>query len=146
MVGEKVSLADAEAAIEAVRQRWGPLSFSLLSPERDGDQARYICFMKADRRDIPGTEVAGVVEEALARNYHYAHARGLGQLGPTGVVVLDGDPTAVYRERLRQRGGKEGVIKMLPLDTEGGWLTVLAEVACEIPASHAMMTPSIRLG
>jgi hypothetical protein len=48
-------------------------------------------------------------------------------LEPAGVIVPEGDPTVAYRERQRQRGVKEGVMKVLPLDIEGGWSSVFKE-------------------
>ncbi len=124
MVGEKVDLSLAEEAISDAESRLSAsLSFAMLAPHRDErGGCGYICFaaLEDGGRDALW-ELAGLIETALQKGYHYRHARRLGQLRPLRVFELTGSPDAEYQARRTRDGIKRGDIKFLRLSCESGW-------------------------
>ena len=111
LVGEKLSEAFVAAALAAA----GASGFALLAPERD----RYVLYTDAA---APG--LAGRVDEALRANFHYDHARRLGQLG--AVEVVDAGPHAreAYVAASVANGQRLGDVKPAHLATTGGWARI----------------------
>jgi hypothetical protein len=124
LVGEKLHLAHIEglvrrsAAACSVR-----FNFALLAPERTQGGAGYVFFFSADPLpDARGLQAQ--LEQGLMENYHYRHARALGQLGPLRLYRTTGDPLRAYTQRVLAGGGGMGDIKLLALRTEPDWAEV----------------------
>ncbi len=120
-VGEKIDLALAEQAVAEARTQFGQgLGFMMLAPSEDGDGGcRYVCFADGDATDLD--TLADTIEDALNRNYHYRHARAIGQLKALRVFRLTGDPVAELHRHERARDRKPGDIKLLALSRDSGW-------------------------
>jgi hypothetical protein len=124
LCGEKLTLADAEAALEEARAVTGArFAFAMLVPEREGMAAGYDLLVQPP----PGTPVAGLeawasaVDESLQRNFHYLHARRLGQLRAVRARAISGDADRQYRAHLLKLGARHGDVKYPALRTEAGW-------------------------
>jgi len=122
--GEKLTRADAERALDEARAATGVrFSFAVLVPERQGEKAGYDLLVQP----TPGTPrslldtCAHVVETALQANFHYRHARRLGQLRPVRVRVIRGDADRQYRTHLLTLGARHGDVKYPVLRIETGW-------------------------
>ena len=83
--GEKLTLADAEAALDQASAATGlRFPFAVLVPERQGMEAGYdLLVQPPPATSLPrlGT-YANAVDAALQANFHYLHARRLRQLRP----------------------------------------------------------------
>lgn len=98
-------------------------AFAMLAPRREADRVRYVLyFTPAQGKKL--NRLASLLESGLRRNYHYAHARNLGQLAPAGLFPTEGDAEAAYRSFLASRGMKEGDIKPTPLHPDAVWDSV----------------------
>ena len=124
MCGEKLTQADAEAALDRACAATGVrFTFAVLVPERRGTTAGYDLLVKPP----PGTPAAcletyaNVVDTALQGNFHYLHARRLGQLRPVRVRVIRGDADRHYRAHLVKLGARHGDVKYPALRIEMGW-------------------------
>ncbi len=121
LVGEKIDERHAAEAIVRAEKKTGitPL-FSMLVPViyQDGT-----CGYKIHMEMEYGNEMhksydafAAAVELELRRNYHYAHARNIGQLKAAVACVVNG-AEALYRKECEQRGMKSGNVKYQALKT-----------------------------
>lgn len=108
LVGEKLSEAFVAGALAAA----GASGFALLAPEVD----RYVLYTDAV---APG--LADRVDEALRANFHYDHARRLGQLRPVEVVDAGPDAREAYVAASVDRGQRLGDVKPAVLATTSGW-------------------------
>ena len=122
--GEKLTLADAEAALDQARAATGMgFSFAMLVPERQGTEAGYDLLVQLPPDTPPASleTLANVVDTALHVNFHYLHARRLGQLRPARVRVIRGDADRQYRAHLLKLGARHGDVKYPVLRIEMGW-------------------------
>lgn len=121
-MGEKVSEADAAAAITAAIQQAGlQPSFAQLVPFQPAGTAApgydIVLDFAGDRREPTGTldAFAAAVEASLCEtNYHYRHARAMGQLRATRVVIEAGAAQA-HLVALSASGLRAGSLKILAL-------------------------------
>ena len=124
MCGEKLTLADAEAALDQAREATGArFAFAVLVPVRQGLEAGYDLLVQPPPGTPPsfiGT-CARAAETVLQNNFHYRHARGLGQLRPVRVRVVRGDADRQYRAHLLKLGARHGDVKYPALRIETGW-------------------------
>lgn len=129
LCGEKLSLADAEAALGCLQTATGMrFQFAMLAPDSSPNQLGYVLFFEPPSCAMPPdpTTFVDVVEEALQRNFHYRHARRLGQLHPVRLqAVIDG--AGQYRRHLLKQGARHGDIKFLPLRPGTNWARVFAK-------------------
>jgi hypothetical protein len=113
------SVADAFAACSIQP------SFFLLAPASGADRATYGLFI--DIGNITGEECRSLIdglEARLCENFHYAHCRRMGQLGPLQLFLIDasaGAPDEIFSREMQRRGIKLGDIKPAVLDRETGW-------------------------
>jgi hypothetical protein len=99
----------------------------MLAPDhREDDSLRYTFFLECGGTAAESlvTSWGQHVEAALCENYHYRHARNLGQLAAAGVFRIEQGGMGAYRERLLGRGTRAGDIKPVALSTEDGWGSV----------------------
>jgi hypothetical protein len=123
LVGEKLSETHVRSAVEsAIANSCNGCVFAMLSPERD--RSRYILYV--EMKTIDGQDKAvrlrDCVEKLLRENFHYDHARELGQLGNLECRLVTGNAYEIYEERCRSEGQKIGDIKGNYLDMRSGWL------------------------
>jgi hypothetical protein len=122
--GEKLTLADAEAALDQASAATGlRFPFAVLVPERQGMEAGYdLLVQPPPATPLPrlGT-YANAVDAALQANFHYLHARRLGQLRPVRARVIRGDVDRQYRAHLLKLGARHGDVKYPALRIEMGW-------------------------
>jgi hypothetical protein len=122
--GEKLTLADAESALDQARASTGVrFTFAFLAPERQGMEAGYNLLVQPSPGTPPAhlAACANTVEAALQDNFHYRHARRLGQLQPVRVRVIRGDADRQYRAHLLTLGVRHGDVKYPALRIEMGW-------------------------
>lgn len=125
--GEKLHLDHVQRALLQALAGGGlhPL-FALVAPtERSGAVPAYTLFIAANDASTAQLQAAGAaLEQLLEENFHYAHCRRLGQLGPLGIYRIApniGSPAAVYIEEMVRRGRRLGDIKPALLDRQPGW-------------------------
>jgi hypothetical protein len=98
-------------------------TFFLLAPHVFGTKTAYVLFL--DALMIPHPEaLMSEIESGLMQNFHYAHCRRLGQLGPAGLFQISrktSSPEAVFQQVMVSRGVKLGDVKMVPLDSHTEW-------------------------
>ena len=93
--------------------------FRLLAPQRSADPPYYILF--TPRTDISCT----LLDQALAANPHYAHARQAGQLDPVRIyVIANPDPDTLYLQHCVASGQHAGTVKSATLHRASGWENV----------------------
>ena len=121
--GEKLTLADAEAALaDAAAATAVRFPFAMLVPEYSNGAAGYELLVQPPA--APAADLAmcaRTVDEGLQRNYHYRHARRLGQLRPVEVRVILGDAERQYRAHLLRLGARHGDVKYPALRIEKDW-------------------------
>jgi hypothetical protein len=89
--------------------------FRMLAPCRETEPPHYILFVEQPC-------AAGLVDDALQSNPHYAHARKLGQLGPIRVFRTRGSsPEESYLRRCVELGQRAGTIKPTALHRADSW-------------------------
>jgi hypothetical protein len=123
LVGEKLHLSHVE---EVLRETVGPLEarvpFAMVAPGRQGSVAGYTLYVQAPADlGLDWGALAGRVEAGLCRNYHYLHARRLGQLNSLSVFRIEGDAVRAYRDRRVSAGARCGTVKVPALDPGLGW-------------------------
>jgi hypothetical protein len=126
LCGEKLTPADAEAALDEAASATGVrFGFAMLVPTCGQRRLGYTLLVQPGP-SAPAVDASAfglVIDEALQRNYHYRHARRLGQLRPAEVRVIRGDADRQYRARLLQLGARHGDVKYPALRTETDWPT-----------------------
>jgi len=128
VVGEKLHVAEAERALAECEREMGlSLAFALLAPEREGRQWRYVLHCEGLETGAPvASETLAVrLDETLSDNFHYRHARNLGQLGPL-VVHCIRDGVVKYRDRVTVKGARIGQVKLGLLHSETDWRAALS--------------------
>lgn len=123
LVGEKLSEAFVAGALAAA----GASGFALLAPEGD----RYVLYT-----DAPAPGLAGRVDAALRANFHYDHARRLGQLGAVAVVDAGRHAREAYVAASVARGQRLGDVKPAVLATTGGWARIFGAAGPTLDASR----------
>lgn len=124
LCGEKLTPADAEAALDEAAAATGVrFGFAMLVPTCWQKTLGYTLLVQHGPTDpaVDPRACGRVIDEALQRNYHYRHARRLGQLRPAEVRVIRGDADRQYRARLLQLGVRHGDVKYPALRTETDW-------------------------
>jgi hypothetical protein len=100
--------------------------FAMIAPWQNWERRGYRLFIQpVSATTFDADRVAAWVERELCRNYHYQHARNLGQLQPLDVMVLSGDARSAYLNYYEQRGIKRGDIKFFALGKELNWTSTL---------------------
>ena len=103
LVGEKIGQEDAERTL-------GACDAVFVSPVRpDTGQPYYAVFMPPGQRPSGATQ--RLAEAALRKNFHYAHARDLGQLAPARVYWLPGPLAELRQSAAGERGVGPGDVK-----------------------------------
>ncbi|MCX7010846.1 MAG: GH3 auxin-responsive promoter family protein [Kiritimatiellaeota bacterium] len=125
LVGEKLHLNHVERVLADAQSKLGlTLPFLMLAPAPTRNH--YLLFAQAMEADAT---LASLTDELLCENYHYAHARRLGQLDPVELRLVGGEATECYRQRRIREGRRPGDLKVFALHRETDWeATLLAGV------------------
>ncbi len=129
LCGEKLSEAHVERSIRhCLEANSIESSFRMLAPVDSGQGPLAYCLFLAiaDLEPAKASKLLEMLEIELARNYHYALCRSLGQLGKVRLFLIDQnrDHIGVFNREMNRRGIKLGEIKMTSLDSHQGWDTV----------------------
>jgi hypothetical protein len=122
-VGEKLHLEHVEAIVARIAAFYfkQPRFMVLVPSSHDGTRHYRLLVETGRREDAPDlAAVAAALEGELCRNYHYAHARQLGQLAAAAVIRLAPNAQARYQELMVRAGGIAGTIKCPALCTVPG--------------------------
>lgn len=131
-VGEKVHLEHAEAIVARIATDYFTQPrFMVLVPSSHGGARRYRLLVETgSREEAPDlSAVAAALEGELCRNYHYAHARQLGQLAAASVTRLAPNAQVRYQDFIVKAGGIAGTIKCPALCTVRGMEAHLVAVS-----------------
>lgn len=121
-VGEKLHIEHVENIIGNItRQYLHEPRFAMLVPSTDDNVRRYNLLIEThDGTNLDIQAVAASLESELCSNYHYAHARKLGQLQPATVTLLRPDAQDRYRNIMINKGTLAGTVKFPALCTALG--------------------------
>jgi hypothetical protein len=121
-VGEKLHLEHVEAVIGDIARRYlHEPRFAMLVPSAGDNAARYNLLLEASfHPDHDLHTVAAVLEAGLRNNYHYAHARELGQLDGAAVTLIAPDAKDRFRTFMIKKGALAGTVKYPALCTTVG--------------------------
>jgi len=121
-VGEKIHIEHIEKIISEVARQYFPSPrFAMLVPSTDNKNRRYnLLVEKNGNANLNLIAVAMSLESELCSNYHYAHARELGQLKPVVVTMVDSSTQNRYRNFMISKGAVAGTIKFPALCTVRG--------------------------
>lgn len=123
LVGEKLNARHIEDCIRSLEHAIGErFEFAMLAPVQRGSRIGYVLFVQTTGKSSPDLARAAILlEEQLIQNFHYRHARNLGQLEPVRIFQIDADADTTYRRRLIGQGMKAGDIKFQKLSTDPNW-------------------------
>lgn len=126
-VGEKLHIEHIDDIVRDVTRRYFRSSrFAMLVPSTDENSRRYNFIVESDDEKYPDMDaVETFLESELCRNYHYAHARSIGQLQPAAVTLVDLGARKRYRDFMISNGAIAGAIKFPSLCTVQGIETLL---------------------
>ncbi len=128
LVGEKLSAAFVQTALEQALRTGdvGEFGFLMLAPgPPDARPPHYNLFLQPTvAANAEEAIIADRLEQALCDNYHYRHARNLGQLDPVQPFPVRDDAFSVYQRHVCKTGVKAGDVKVPPLSTWNGWADV----------------------
>ena len=121
-VGEKLHIEHVDRIVNKICERhFDTPDFAMLFPSKDGDNLSYRLLVQEKAGCNPDTNAAAACLEAeLSKNYHYAHARRIGQLKAAGVALLGAEAQSMYRELMARRGAVAGTVKFPSLCSELG--------------------------
>lgn len=127
-VGEKINELQLSTTLQQLEHNIiGNTQFLLCSPEHDKmNRLQYTLFIASETDAHHFHEFARLLEESLMKNYHYQHARQLGQLDKVRIFRLhDGrQANEAYLARLMNDGKQLGQIKPAHIDKNLGWSSV----------------------
>ena len=119
--GEKLNEAQAARIIEsAFTARCLTPSFAMIACDTIGAVPNYVLYVEAAASEEELGGIGASIERALDENFHYRHARRLGQLGPLRVFAAR-NAEASYLAACMVRGQRAGDVKSVALDTRDGW-------------------------
>lgn len=147
LVGEKIGSTFAQTVIEKILDGTGLLPVTLLALNDAGrGRPGYVLLVEDEQCTLSETRkmlLAGRLERALCRHFHYELARSLGQLDIAHVACAPG-LRRIYGDLCRSAGMVEGNIKMEPLrHWRGDQPMVLLNL---LAASVSDSTPVLRPG
>ena len=119
--GEKLHEVQAARIIESAftARRLTP-SFAMLACDTSGDVPHYVLYVEAAASEDDLGGIAAAIDRALDENFHYRHARRLGQLGPLRAFAAR-NAEASYLAACMARGQRAGDVKHVALD-RSRWL------------------------
>lgn len=123
--GEKLDEAYVARVLREAFDRAGVApSFAMLACDDTLPRAAYVLYIDTMEPDNSLDQLAGCIEAALRRAFHYDYARRLGQLAPLRVFRAEGAGETYLNAAVRD-GQRVGDIKPLSLDRRTGWSQIL---------------------
>jgi len=121
-VGEKLHLEHVENVVGEITRRFLPQSrFAMLVPSTGSNGRRYNFLVEACENTNPDLNAVSMsLELGLCENYHYAHARKIGQLESVVVTLVGPEAQARYRSFMMKDGAIAGTVKFPALCTVSG--------------------------
>lgn len=101
-----------------------PVGYRFLAPCQCPGGWHYALFTGVG--EAPTEAQLAQLEVGLCQNFHYAHARHLGQLGPVRSIRAAGDLAERVRYHLARSGRRSGALKLPALRRETDWAETLA--------------------
>ncbi|MGA8220364.1 MAG: GH3 auxin-responsive promoter family protein [Candidatus Acidiferrales bacterium] len=118
LCGEKLNPAFVGSILaELLEERAFVSDFVMLAPSRRAG-LRYVLFLQGE---IVRPNLAGVLDDRLARNPHYAYCRRLGQLAAPQIFQIAGGAAECYLQRCVAQGQRAGAVKTVALHRLAGW-------------------------
>ncbi len=128
IVGEKLDEVHVRRVLERVfTEKSVSPGFTMLAPEPSDRGGHYVMFVELHSScdDTTAGQIRLRVDDALGENFHYRHAREVGQLGPLQLYRVGSDAASAYVSRCLEDGQRLGDIKPVTLDRRPGWGAVL---------------------
>jgi hypothetical protein len=124
LVGEKMDEHHVREILTSLSRTYPHgIAFQLLAPVKREACVFYALFLEraaANHCDL--ASIPSFIESQLEHNYHYLHARRLGQLSPLRLFLIrPGTGQATYLDHLQRRGQRLGDIKPGVLDSDLHW-------------------------
>jgi len=121
-VGEKLHLEHVEELLgEIIREYLQEPRFVMLVPSGTGQTRGYNLLLEPSDGVLPDVlSMVKALDFGLCRNYHYAHARELGQLKPANVTMVRPDARNRYLNFMTTQGALAGTVKFPALCTAAG--------------------------
>ncbi len=121
-VGEKLSIEHVEDIISNITSRYlHEPRFAMLVLSAGDNAARYNLLLEASScRDHDLRTIAVFLETGLRNNYHYLHARELGQLDEAAVTLIAPNAQDRFRDFMIKNGALAGTVKYPALCTTVG--------------------------
>jgi hypothetical protein len=133
--GEKLNEAHVAKVLATVFRELGvSASFAMLSYDAGNSSPRYVLYLETDASAEKLFQIAAYVEHGLLENFHYRHARDLGQLQRLRMFRAQ-DADFAYLSACVDRGQRAGDVKPLALDPRGGWTEKFRGHFVEEPAN-----------
>jgi hypothetical protein len=124
MVGEKLDGVHVHQTLESVLQKHEILSrFFLFAPHITEHAYQYTLYLETTEQlsDDKHKKVTSDIDSALKNNFHYRHARDLGQLLEPRLLRIRNNGSHAYYKRCLESGQRLGDIKPAILDSRTGW-------------------------
>lgn len=122
LYGEKVHELQAREILEKIKTEYCPdLKFIMMAPLKDKLNSYYVLYLESELSIKKEKEIGEVLENNLLKNFHYKHARKLGQLNNSRVFNIKQNGLLNFVERCENDGQKRGDIKHHPLDLRQDW-------------------------
>ncbi len=105
---------------KSLKQTSKLIDFMCFAPNY-GDEFKYILYISCSKSEnIDTKKIEENIEYELCNNYHYKHARNLGQIGKMGIVILDNSINYLdrYLTYMYNKGMKIGDIKPIIVSNE----------------------------
>ena len=123
--GEKLNEAYVANVLRDALARAGVCpAFAMLACDDTLPRPAYVLYIETQEPDDSLATLAGAIESALRRTFHYDYARRLGQLAPLQVFRSEGAGDAYLNAAVRA-GQRPGDVKPLALDRRTGWSQIL---------------------
>jgi hypothetical protein len=143
-VGEKLAEAHVAAALSATLGGTAEPRFAMIAPDDMAKLPGYTLYIEAEG-ELPAG-LAARLDDALASNPYYAHARRFGQLAPLCVFRIRGGARAAYAAARAAAGQRLGSVKEEALSTCSQWSTVFEGAYVERAARSHLCSITRRHG
>jgi hypothetical protein len=124
LTGEKISEQQVSQILEKLKTEWGySFAFNLLAPRQQENKVFYTLFIEpCSDKNYDFNFILSFLESELSNNFHYHHARNLGQLSNLKLFLIDiNTANQAYLEHEQATGKRLGNIKPAVLSNYMNW-------------------------